>query len=77
MVRDPDGANDIQAAGTAALCESQVGPPLRRRNAGFGEDARVLEVSGFGEDGVAVEFTIFFEPELPAKLQEQSRRSED
>jgi hypothetical protein len=77
MVRSPNGANHIQAAGTSALCKSQVGSPLRNRYARLGKDGRALEVSRFEKGGLPAGFAILFDPELPAKLQEQSRGSED
>lgn len=75
MARGPSGANDIQAAGTTALCEGEIGPPLRHRNARFGKDGRALEVSRL-EEGVVVDFAIPFDSELPASLRDQSRRPE-
>jgi len=77
MVRDPDGANHIQDAGTSALCKSQVRSSLRHRDARFGKDGRALEISRFEEGGLAADLVVSFNPELPAKLQEQSRRPED
>jgi hypothetical protein len=67
MVRNPDDANDIQAARTTALCKSQVGPPFRYRNVRFGEDERALEVSRL-EKSVVLELTMFFDPNLPPQL---------
>lgn len=77
MARDPNGADHIQDAGTSAICKSQVRSPFRHRDARFGKDGRALEISRFKEGGLAAAFVIPFDPKLPAKLQEQSRRPED
>lgn len=68
MVRNPNGANDTQAARTIALCEGQVGSPFCHRNARFGEDGRALEVPRL-EENVVVDFTILFDSDSPPKLR--------
>lgn len=68
-MRDPDGTNDAKDAKTSTLCDDQVGPPFRHRNARFGEDEWALQVSRF-EKGTNNDFATLLDPDLPLQLHE-------